>query len=166
MSFQFTGKESDNHPQLIYPRNVNRPPVPKEVPGHIAQDYNEAALVIDLSPNASAALSRRCLQTVLIEAGQAKERDLAKQIDEVSEDLPGYLSDSLHAVRQIGNFAAHTQKSQITGAILDVEAGEAEWNLDVLDELFDHFYVKPALQQMKKQSLNQKLQEAGKPLLK
>lgn len=44
----------------------------------------------------------------------------------------------LDAVRNIGNFAAHTQKSTVTGAILDVVPGEAEWNLDVLASTSSH----------------------------
>ena len=35
----------------------------------IAEDYNQAAIVLPYSPKASAALSRRCLQTILTEAG-------------------------------------------------------------------------------------------------
>ena len=39
------------------------------VPKHIATDYREAAAIVHLSPKASAALSRRCLQAILREAG-------------------------------------------------------------------------------------------------
>ena len=47
-----------------------------------------------------------------------------------------------------------------------MEPGEAEWNLNVLDMLFDHYFVQPALLQKKKDALNKKLQEAGKPPMK
>jgi hypothetical protein len=30
-------------------------------------------------------------------------------------------------------------------AIIDVETGEAEWNLDVLELLFDFYFVQPAV---------------------
>src|SRR5665213_3502835 len=49
----------------IHPVGSNRGPVPADVPSDIAADYTEAALVLSLSPKASAALSRRCLQSVL-----------------------------------------------------------------------------------------------------
>jgi hypothetical protein len=139
--------------------------VPVEVPTHIAQDYSEAAAVFPISAKASAALSRRCMQAVLREAGQAHTGDLNKQIEELLPTLPAYLGDQLHAVRHIGNFAAHPMKSTITGSILDVEPGEAEWNLDVLDDLFDHYYVKPARERSRREDLNNKLREAGKPQL-
>jgi hypothetical protein len=65
-----------------------------------------------------------------------------------------------------GNFAAHPMKSQQSGAVLDVEPGEAEWNLDVLEQLFDFFYVQPAILAAKRAALNKKLEEAGKPPMK
>lgn len=155
----------DAKEMMLWPQSTGRLPVPPEVPAHITQDYSEAAAVLRISPKASAALSRRCLQSVLTEVGGAKKHDLAQQIDEVAPNLPFYISDHLHAVRNIGNFAAHPQKSKASGEILDVEPHEAEWNLEVLDELFQHYYVKPAQLQKRKDDFNKKLQEAGKPPL-
>src|SRR5690242_17488444 len=53
--------------KFIVPATSNRGSVPQDVPTNIADDYNEAALVLAYSPKASAALSRRCLQAVLRE---------------------------------------------------------------------------------------------------
>lgn len=155
--------------RVIWPLSSGRPPVPAEVQTTsptIAQDYEEACLVLPFSPKASAALSRRCLQVVLREKGNSTKKYLAEQIDEVLPNLPGYIAQNLEAMRQIGNFAAHEQKSKNTGAILDVEPGEAEWNLDILESLFDFYYVKPALEQKKRDEMNKKLAEANKPPLK
>jgi hypothetical protein len=140
--------------------------VPLEVPEHIKKDYVEAADVLPISSKASAALSRRCLQTVLTEAGKAKSKDLSKQIDEVLPSLPSHLAGSVDAIRAVGNFAAHPIKSKSSGAIVEVEPGEAEWNLDVLDGLFDFYYVQPVKTKQKKDALNKKLKEAGKKPLK
>ena len=152
---------------LAYPRASTRP-VPPEVTDPYRQDFVEACTVLPFSPKASAALSRRCLQAILKDKAGAKKRDLADQIDEVasSGSVPSHIADDLHAVRNIGNFAAHTQKSTATGAILDVEEGEAEWNLDVLELLFDFYFVQPAISARRKAALNQKLQQAGKPPIK
>lgn len=151
---------------IVWPLQSARPPVPKEVPAHIATDYNEAALVLSLSPKASAALSRRCLQTVLREAGNATQHDLSKQIDHVIPILPSYIAENVDAIRNIGNFAAHPLKDTASGQILDVEPGEAEWNLDVLDQLFDFYYVQPTLAKQKRDALNAKLALANKPPMK
>ena len=79
--------------------------------------------------------------------------------------MPTDVAGDLDAVRQIGNFAAHIQKSSSSGEILDVEPHEAEWNLDVLEELFEHYFVKPKRAKLRKEALKLKLVDAGKPPL-
>lgn len=150
----------------VYPKAIARNPVPPELPKDLASDYKEACLVMAESPKASAALSRRCLQHLLREAAKTTKRDLADQIDEVMPHLPSSLQGMIDAVRVLGNFAAHPLKSTNTGEIVDVEPGEAEWLLDTLEQLFDHYYVKPAEIQRRRDALNHKLQDAGKPPLK
>jgi len=151
---------------MAYPTQSSRP-IPPEVTSPYREDFDEACKVIDLSPKASAALSRRLLQAILREKAGTKKRDLADQIDEVvaAGQLPSYIRDDLHAVRNIGNFAAHTMKSTATGVILDVEPGEAEWNLDVVESLFDFYFVAPAADAKRKAELNAKLTAAGKPTI-
>lgn len=151
--------------RLVWPPTTLRL-VPPEVPEHIKKDYLEAANVLPISPKASAALSRRCLQTVLTEAGGAKSGDLSSQIDGVLPSLPTHLAGNVDAIRIMGNFAAHPIKSKSSGEVVEVEPGEAEWNLDVLDGLFDFYYVQPERTKQRKAALNLKLKEAGKPLLK
>jgi len=151
---------------IAWPISSSRPPAPSEVPTQIADDYNEAALVLPVSAKASAALSRRCLQAVLSDAGRSQKKYLSDQIDEVLPSLPSFIAENLHAVRIIGNFAAHQQKSKVSGEILGVEPGEAELNLDVLDTLFDFYYVKPEIERKKREKLNAKLEEAGKSPIK
>jgi hypothetical protein len=104
----------------------------------------------------------------LIDVAKVTKKDLADQIQEVIDDgkLPSHLIDSIDAIRNIGNFAAHPLKSKNTGEILPVEPEEAEWNLDVLESLFDYYYVQPAIIAKKRAALNIKLQEAGKPPMK
>lgn len=152
---------------MAYPQKRTRP-VPPEVPDPYRQDYIEASRVLDDSAKASAALSRRNLQSILREKAGTKSKDLFDQIEEVikSGTVPSHIADDLHAVRNIGNFAAHPIKSTSTGEIVDVEDGEAEWNLDVLDLLFDFYFVQPAVSAKRKAELNKKLKDAGKPEIK
>lgn len=145
----------------IFPLGSTRPPIPSEVPQSISDDYLEAALVLPFSPKASAALSRRCLQTLIREYFDIKEHDLYKEIQSLidSRKLPQYLADSIDTIRQIGKFAAHPNKSKSTGEIIQVEPGEAEWNLDVLESLFDFCYRQPAILENKKSAINAKLSD-------
>jgi hypothetical protein len=152
----------------VYPRGANRPAAAADVPKKFAGDYNEACAVIGDSPKASAALSRRCFQNVLREKAGVKQGDLASEIQQVldSKQLSSSLAESIDAVRNIGNFAAHPIKSQHSGEILEVEPGEAEWNLDVLEALFDFYFVQPEILKKKKAALDAKLKDAGKPAMK
>lgn len=151
---------------LVYPKGSIRPKAPIEVPEKIAEDFNEACLVLDDSLKASAALSRRCLQTILRETDGIKKGSLNSEIDQAIEIFPSYIADAIDAVRHIGNFAAHPLKSESTGEIISVEPGEAEWLLDVLEQLFDFCYVQPLMLKKKREQLNEKLKDLGKPELK
>ena len=153
---------------LIRPKGSSRPPCPRDVPPNIAGDYVEACLVLADSSKAAAALGRRCLQNLLRDHVKLKPGNLSEEIQQVldSGKLPSGLHESIDAIRNIGNFAAHPMKSTQTGLILDVEPGEAEWTLDVLEELFDFYFVLPAVVQKKKDAMNKKLQDAGKPPMK
>lgn len=153
---------------LVRPLTSSRPPIPTEVDEVFANDYKEACLITSFSPMASAALSRRCLQNILREKAGVKKNNLADEIQQVidSGKLPTYLSESIDAVRNIGNFAAHPSKSTSTGEIVEVENGEAEWLLDVIESLFDFYFVQPAILKVKRDALNLKLKDAGKPQMK
>lgn len=153
---------------LFRPKASTRLPLPSDVPQSFSKDYNEACLVLSDSAKASAALSRRCLQHILRECAKVKAGSLADEIQQIldTKALPSYLSESVDAVRNIGNFAAHPLKSTNSGEVLDVEPGEAEWNLDVLESLFDFYFVQPKKLAARRDALNAKLKDAGKPDMK
>jgi hypothetical protein len=147
---------------LVRPKSYSRSPLPKEVPDKFANDYKEACSVLSDSSKASAALSRRCLQNLLREVANVKKGNLYEEIQQVIDNgrLPSYLTETIDTIRSIGKFAAHPNKSQKTGEIIDVEPGEAEWCLAVLEGLFDFYFVQPAIMKAKKDALNAKLQDA------
>lgn len=154
--------------RLIYPRAPSRVPLSKEVPEEFAKEYREACVVLADSPKASAALSRRCLQRLLRGKANVKPSNLTNEIQEVldSRSLPPYIAESIDDVRNIGNFAAHPIKSERPSEIVDVEPGEADWNLDVLEALFNFYFVQPAIIKKKREILNLKLKEVDKKGLK
>lgn len=156
-----------NKSQMIFPFQTNRDFDLTHVPKVLAEDYIEACIVLHFSPKASAALSRRCLQTLLRDQG-FKDTSLDKEIQNAinSKALPSHIIENIDAIRNIGNFAAHPQKDTNSGEILPVEEGEAEWNLEVLENLFDFYYVQPEKAKQRKAEFNKKLTAAGKPNLK
>jgi hypothetical protein len=150
----------------VYPQGANRGPVPPEVPAEIGKDYVEACNCLPISAEASAALSRRCLQNML-HAGGYKAKDLAKEIDlllnepDPKKALPHKLRETVDAIRNFGNFSAHPIDDKTTLQVIDVEPEEAEWCLEVIEELFEHFYVGPEMAKAKKAALNAKLAAGG-----
>jgi hypothetical protein len=155
--------------EIIYPMTDDEKElVSLEVPDEYRNDFHEAATALGYSPKASAALSRRLLQKLLREKLGIKKRDLSQEIDEFIANVhaPSYLTDAIDAIRHIGNFAAHPIKYENSGEIVEVEAGEAEWLLEVLESLFDFTFVQPAKLEQRRQELNEKLKNLGKPQLK
>ena len=88
-----------------------------------------------------------------------------KTIEEVIDDpkTPRDVADSLDMVRNIGNFSAHPNKSTNTGEIVPVEPVEAEWCLDVIEMLFELYFVRPSEIQRRRDRVNEKLADTGKP---
>jgi hypothetical protein len=152
----------------VHPVGANRGPASAQVPPEVAQDYIEACNVLPISAKASAALSRRCLQHMLRSHGY-EAKDLANEIDLLLKEtdplkaLPIRLRETIDAIRNFGNFAAHPNKDNATLEIIDVEPHEAEWCLETIEELFEHFYVGPAIAAARKAALNEKLASIGKP---
>jgi hypothetical protein len=152
----------------VYPIGASRGPIPPEVPSEIAEDYIEACNVLPISPKASAALSRRCLQNILHKASY-KARVLWMEIDlllnesDPNKAIPLRLRDTIDAIRNFGNFSAHPIDDTTTFQIIAVESHEAEWCLEILEECFEHFYLGPAIMKARKVALNEKLAAAGKP---
>jgi uncharacterized protein DUF4145 len=153
---------------MIRPKSISRHPFQKEIPDKYLKDYVEACLVLNDSPKSSAALSRRCLQHLLCEEAATTKRDLVDQINEVLNlgTLPSYISQNIDVIRQFGNFAAHANRLKTTGEIVDVEPGEAEWCLEILEDLLDFYIVRPAIAKEKRDALNKTLAGMQKPELK
>jgi len=143
-------------------------PITELVPRKYAQDYEEAEAVLSISPKASAALTRRCLQHFLETEANAKESSpLAQQIEyavALSPPIfPKRLGERLDHIRVIGNFAAHPKKNTNTGEVIDVEPDEAAYLLDVLGEVFVHHYIEPPTDAARKARINEKLAATKKP---
>ena len=147
--------------RILYNPNTVWRPLPPGVPAECAEDYSEACAALPVSPKAAAALSKRCLQTLLRKTAKVKPGSLGDEIQQLidSKTLPSHLVQSIDAIRNIGNFAAHPIKNEKSGEVVGVEPGDAEWNLDVLDSLFDFYFVQPALAE-KRHAPSRELAEA------
>ncbi|MBB5703769.1 hypothetical protein FHS76_003679 [Ochrobactrum daejeonense] len=123
-------------------------PLPSYIPVPIVEDYTEACLIRDKSPKASATLSRRCLQGMIRDfCGISEKRliDEIKKLDDLVNEgkaprgVTGETIDALHAVRKIGNIGAHMEGD--INVIIDVEPNEAEALIQLLEILFQDWYI-------------------------
>lgn len=125
---------------------------PSYIPEEITEDYSEAYNIKDLSPKASATLTRRCIQNVIHDFWNVRKANLYEEIEELNnKDIDDSLVAALHNVRKIGNIGAHMKKS--TSEITKVEKEEAVILLKLLEILFEETYIK----RHKKQEINDRL---------
>ena len=139
--FTWNTCEADRELRRIYPLRSNHPPVPAGTPAHIARAYEEAAHVLQVSPNAAAALARRALQLILREVSGVRQANLKAEIEATRGTLPPWIIEALDNVRKVGNFALHPEKDEMTGTVVETEPGEAELTVSLVEALLQHLFA-------------------------
>lgn len=109
------------------------------IPQAILDDYKEACLIRDLSPKASATLSRRCLQGIIRDFWSIKPGRLVDEIDQIKDKVDPLTWDAIDAVRKLGNIGAHMEKD--INVIVDVDPDEAELLIGLIETLLREWYV-------------------------
>ena len=118
---------------------------PDYVPEAVVADYNESCAIEELSPKASATLSRRCLQSILRDYFKVSKQRLVDEIEAV-EAMEGVSPDviaALHALREVGNVGAHPSRDP--AIIVDVEPEEAAAMIEFIEILLTETYVARAV---------------------
>lgn len=123
----------------LLPQSVART-FPDYVPNPIIQDYNEACLIKDISPKASATLSRRCLQGMIRDFWGVKKGRLYDEIEAIKDQVDTLTWESIDSVRKIGNIGAHMEKD--INLIIDVDPNEAEILIKLIEILIEDWYIK------------------------
>lgn len=166
----------------IWPRGSERP-VSERVPNPVAEVFKRASRLVGVDDTAAGAFARTCLEKVLSQQGVPVNRavkkgtkvlslslDVRLQVftgaldlggDYTPPDLPADVKSDVQAIRQIGNFI-HLNESIATGEVVDLSGEDANFALDLLEELFDVLYVAPAQRAEKRARFDDKLQQIGK----
>ena len=146
-SFWMTDVEEEN---IIYPRHSAGRNLNQYVPEKYVQLFQESEEVNNISPRASATLSRYLLQMLLHEELQIQKKNLEEELTELerSGNIPTKLVTMLQVMRRVANFGAHPKKSTNSNEIVEVEEGESTVMLDLLEEVFDYIFVKPKQQEL------------------
>lgn len=138
---------------VVVPRHANRPidPLVREKEPALAEDFGEAANILNSSPRMSAVLARRIADDLLVKYAKRTEYFLGEKLRVFAEDTNynSTLRRGLQALNQLGIFGAHTKVDQTDPisdqpAILNVTLEQAEWTLGLVERLFDVFIVSQA----------------------
>ena len=123
-------------------------PQPDYIPEAVRRDYIEACAIRDLSPKASATITRRCIQGIIRDfCGITKNRlideikELRARVD-AGQAPAGVQADTVDAidhVRRIGNIGAHMEAD--INVIVDVDPEEAQVLIELTELLFYEWYV-------------------------
>ena len=113
--------------------------LPSYIPAPIQDDYYESCRIRDLSPKASATLSRRCLQGMIRDFHGISGRRLVDEINELKDKIHPDVWESIEAVRKVGNIGAHME--QDINTIIEVEPHEAQLLIGLNEQLIDDWYV-------------------------
>lgn len=133
--------------QTVVPMGAAKPQ-PEYIPAPLREDYQEACLIRDLSPKASATLVRRCLQGMIRDFARIKKPTLDQEIkalrlavENSSADRAITMEsvDAIDHVRSIGNIGAHMEKD--IDLIIPVDPNEAQILIELVEALFQEWYV-------------------------
>lgn len=122
----------------IYPNSLAKQ-FPEYIPKAIREDYEEAYSIVNLSPKASATLSRRCLQGMIRDFWNITKSNLFDAINELQDKVTPSQWNAINSVRSIGNIGAHMEKD--INVIIDVDPNEAEKLLKLIELLLDKWYI-------------------------
>ncbi|NHM08332.1 DUF4145 domain-containing protein [Flavobacterium sp. CYK-4] len=112
---------------------------PDYIPKPLITDYEEACSIKELSPKASATLSRRCLQGMIRDFWKISKPRLVDEINAIEDKVDPLTWKSIDAIRKIGNIGAHMEKD--INLIIDVDPNEAQMLIELIELLFNEWYI-------------------------
>lgn len=122
----------------IFPKSKAKK-FPDYIPMQLIEDYEEAYDILELSPKASATLSRRCLQGIIRDFHKVKPGTLNNEIIQLKDIVPKSQYDVLHSLRKLGNIGAHLEND--VNLIVEIKPDEAEKLIKLIEYLFEKWYV-------------------------
>lgn len=131
--FLKSGRQFDILPQYVHKI------YPDYIPKQILDDYTEAADIIELSPKAAATLFRRCLQGMIHDFWNIKDKNLYAEISQLKNKVSASMWNALDGLRKIGNIGAHMETD--VNLIIDIDVSEAKKLKKLIELLFDKWYI-------------------------
>ena len=127
------GKQFDIFPEVTFKQ------YPAYIPSVIRSDYEEASMIIEKSPKASATLLRRCLQGMIRDFWKIDGKNLYEEIQQLEGKVTSQQWKAIDGLRKIGNIGAHMESD--VNLIIDIDDGEAKKLQKLIEMLLDKWYV-------------------------
>jgi hypothetical protein len=127
--------------------DTNAKVYPDYIPKQLLQDYQEAYAILNLSPKASATLSRRCLQGIIRDFWGISKHRLIDEINAIKDKIDPLTWESIDAIRKVGNIGAHMEKD--INLIIDVDPQEALLLIQLIELLFEEWYIHRHVRELK-----------------
>lgn len=139
VSFEAEGQDNLNGINIpLYPISRAKQ-YPDYIPKAIREDYEEAYSILFLSPKASATLSRRCLQGMIRDFWNVREKTLYNEINEIKDKVTPTQWKAIDSLRALGNIGAHMEKD--VNEIIEIDDGEAEKLIKLIELLIEKWYI-------------------------
>lgn len=108
----------------------------------VVSDFNEAWLILELSPKAAATLARRALQGMIRHRWEISLPTLHSELVAIKDRCDPDVYEALMALKAVGNIGAHPERD--VSLMIDVDVDEAKELLEFLHLLDQEWYVIPA----------------------
>ncbi|MCB7038998.1 DUF4145 domain-containing protein [Eggerthella sinensis] len=114
--------------------------LPDYVPDKVRDDFREAYLIKDISPKASVALCRYCIQYMIRDFWGISKSRLVDEIADLEKSGKSPTSiKMLDAIRDMGNFGAHPEKD--TSTIIEVDPEDADLAVQIVQTIIKDWYI-------------------------
>jgi hypothetical protein len=134
--------------------------LPYYIPEDVHEAYRQACFLTEVSPKASAALARSCLQIMIRDfwsLTRPKQGNLAFELDHISPKLAPETVASIDAVRQAGRIESYLQED--TNCLVDADSEEARLLIALTEVLFVDWYTARRQRQDRSDALKVVVQE-------
>ena len=112
---------------------------PVAIPPRVLENYQEACIMLEQSPKAAAALSRRCLSEMLRDFWKVQPGRLIDEFRQIKGAADPLTWEAVESVRNSGMIGARFESE---GAeIFDIDPGEAELLIGLIETLIEDWYV-------------------------
>lgn len=133
---------------------------PNYIPKPLTDDYEEAYAILNLSPKASATLSRRCLQGIIRDYWGISKNRLIDEIYALKDKIDPITWKSIDAVRKVGNIGAHMEKD--INLLIEVDPNEAKLLIELIEMLFEEWYIHRHEREMRLKAISDMADEKDK----